>query len=97
MFIGAEVQLDLGFAAVQARLANVVRGGLLQRASGGAYDEWQACLAQIRPVGDCIFMPGPVQVRVCDMVPHADCATWIMRWEVAALGGSLFPALDADI
>ncbi len=97
VFIGAEVQLDLGFGAVQARLADLVRGGLLRRASGEAYDEWQACLAQIGPWVTAFFMPGPVQVRTCGMVTRADCATWTMRWEVAGLGGSLFPALDADI
>jgi hypothetical protein len=97
MFIGTEVRLDLGFGAVQARLASLVRGGLLGRASGGAYDEWQACLAQIGPWMAAFFMPGPIRVRVCDMVTHADSAIWTMRWEVAGPGGSLFPALDADI
>lgn len=96
MFIGAEVQLDLGFDAVQARLANLVRGGLLRRASDGAYDEWQACLAQIWPWVTALGT-GLVQVRVRDMVTHADCATWTIRWEVTGPGGSLFPALDADI
>jgi hypothetical protein len=97
MFIGAEVQLDLGFDAVQARLVNLVRGGLLPRASGGAYDEWQACLAQIGPWVTAPGMCRLVQVLVRDMVTHADCATWTMRWEVTWPGGSLFPALDADI
>ena len=97
MFIGAEVQLDLGFDAVQARLADLIRGGLLPRASGGAYDEWQACLAQIGPWMTAPGMCRLVQVLVRDMVTHADCATWTMRWEVTGPGGSLFPALDADI
>jgi hypothetical protein len=97
MFIGAEVRLDLGFDAVQATLANLVRGGLLRRASSGAYDEWQACLAQIGPWVTALGMCRLVQVLVRDMVTHADCATWTMRWEVAGPGGSLFPALDADI
>jgi hypothetical protein len=97
MFIAAEVQLDLGFDAVQARLVNLVRGGLLRRASGGAYDEWQACLAQIGPWVAALGMCRLVRVLVRDMVTHADCATWTMRWEVTGPGGSLFPALDADI
>ena len=96
MFIGAEVHLDLGFDAVQAGLANLVRGDLLRRASDGAYHEWQACLAQIWPWVTALGT-GLVQVRVRDMVTHADCATWTMRWEVTGPGGSLFPALDADI
>jgi len=97
MFIGAEVHLDLGFDAVQARLATLVRSGLLRRASDGAYDEWQGCLAQFGPWITALGMSSLVQVRVRDMVTHEDCATWAMRWEVAALEGSLFPSLDADI
>ena len=97
MFIGAEVQLDLGFDAVQVRLAHLVRGGLLRRASGSAYDGWHAGLSQIGPWVTALDMCRLVQVRVRDMVTHADCATWTMRWEVAGPGGSLFPALDADI
>jgi hypothetical protein len=97
MFIGAEVRLDLGFDTVQARLADLVRGGLLPRASGGTYGEWQACLAQIGPWVTAPGMCRLVQVLVRDMVTHADCFTWTMRWEVAEPGGSLFPALDADI
>jgi hypothetical protein len=97
MFIGAEVQLDLGFDAVQARLATLVRGGLLPRASGGAYDQWQACLTQIGPWVTALGTCPLVQVLVRDMVTRADCATWTMRWEVTGPGGSLFPALDADI
>lgn len=97
MFIGAEVQLDLGFDAVQAKLAYLVRGGLLPRASGGAYDQWQAGLAQIGPWATALGICSLVQVLVRDMVTRADRATWTMRWEVTGPGGSLFPALDADI
>jgi len=97
MFVGAQVQLDLGFYVVQARLVNLVRGGLLRRASGGAYEEWQACLAQIGPWVPALGMCRLVQVLVRDMVTRADGATWTMRWEVTGPAGSLFPALDADI
>ena len=97
MFIGAEIRLDLDFDAVQATLVNLVRGGLLRRASDSAYDEWQACLAQIGPWVTALDVCRLVQVLVRDMVTHADCATWTMRWEVTGPGGPLFPALDADI
>jgi len=97
MFIGAEIRLDLDFDAVQATLVNLVRGGLLRRASDSAYDEWQACLAQIGPWVTALDVSRLVQVLVRDMVTHADCATWTMRWEVTGPGGPLFPALDADI
>jgi hypothetical protein len=97
MFIGAEVQLDLSFDAVQARMANLVRGGLLSRASGDAYDQWRAWLAQIGPWMTAPGMCPLVRVLARDMMTRADCATWAMRWEVTGPGGSLFPALDADI
>ena len=97
MFIGAGIRLDVGFNAAQARLTNLVRGGLLRRASGGAYDEWQAGLARVEPRAAALGMSELVQVRFRDRVSHGDSAVWAMRWEVTGPGGSLFPALDADI
>ena len=97
MFIGAEIRLDVGFHAAQARLANLARGGLLRRASGSAYHEWQADLARVGPWGTALGMSRLVQVRVRGMVTRGDSAIWAMRWEVIGPGGSLFPALDADI
>jgi len=97
MFIGAQVRLDLGFDAVQARLATLVRGGLLPRASGGAYGHWQACLAQTGPWVTALDVGRLARVPVRDMVTRAGSATWTMRWEVTGPAGSLFPALDADI
>jgi len=80
-----------------ARLANLVRSGLLRRASGGAYGEWQAGLAEIGAWVTALGMARLVQVRVREMVTHAGRATWAMRWEVIGPGGLLFPALDAGI
>jgi hypothetical protein len=97
VFIGAESRLDVGFHAAQARLANLVRGGLLRRASGGAYHEWQADLARVGPWGTMLGMSRLVRVLVRDVVTRGDSAIWAMRWEVIGPGGALFPALDADI
>ena len=97
MFIGAGIRLDVGFNAAQAGLTNLVRGGLLRRASGGAYGEWQAGLARVEPRAAALGMSELVQVRFRDRVTHGDSAIWAMRWEVTRPGGSLFPALDADI
>jgi hypothetical protein len=97
VFIGAEIRLDVSIHAAQARLANQARGGLLRRASGSAYDEWQADLARAGPRGTTLGMSRLVRVRVRDMVTRGDSAIWAMRWEVIGPGGSLFPALDADI
>ena len=97
MLIGAEIRLDVGFNAAQAKLANLARGGLLGRASGGAYDEWQAGLARVGPQGTMLGMSRLARVRIRDMVTHGDSAFWAMRWEVADRHGVLVPALDADI
>jgi hypothetical protein len=97
VFVGAEIRLDVGFSAAQARLGNLARDGLLRRASGAAFDEWQAGLARVGPRGTAMSLFRLVQVRVCDMVSHGDSVIWAMRWEVTWPGGALFPALDADI
>ncbi len=97
MFISAEIRLDAGFSAARAKLAEMARGGLLGRASGGAYDEWQAGLARAGPRGTMLGMSRLARVRVRDMVLRGDSAIWSMRWEVADRRGQLVPALDADI
>lgn len=97
MFISAEIRLDVGFDAAQAKLADMARGRLLGRASGGAYDEWQAGLARVGPRGTMLGMSRLARVRVRDMVIQGDSAMWAMRWEVADRRGELVPALDADI
>ncbi len=97
MFVSAGIRLDVGFNAAQARLTNLVRGGLLRRASGGALHDWQAGLALVEPRAAALGMSELVQVRFRDRVIHGDSAVWAMRWEVIGPGGSLFPALDADI
>jgi carbon monoxide dehydrogenase subunit G len=97
MFIGTETRLGAGFIAVEGKLTNLARGRLLGRASGGAYDEWQAGLARVGPRGTMLGMSRLARVRVGDMVTHGDSATWAMRWEVVGRRGGLVPALDADI
>jgi hypothetical protein len=82
LFIGAEIRLDVGFHAAQARLVNLVRGGLLRRASGGAYHEWQAELARVGPWGTMLGMSRLVRVRVRDVVTGGDSAIWAMRWDL---------------
>ncbi len=97
MFIGAVVRLDVGFNAAEVTLANLARGGLLGRASGGAYGEWQARLARADPRRTSLGMYRLARVRVRLMVPHGDTALCAMRWEVAGRNGTLVPALDAEI
>ena len=52
MFIGAETRLTVGFGHAQAKLADLIRGGLLGRASGGVYDQWRTALARDGPWRD---------------------------------------------
>jgi hypothetical protein len=97
MFIGTAIRLDVGFNAAQAKLANLARGGLLGRVSGGAYDEWQARLARVGPRRTTLGMYRLARVQIRDMVPHGDSDIWAMRWEVTGRHGALVPALDAEI
>jgi hypothetical protein len=97
MFISAAIRLDVSFNAAQAKLADLTRGGLLGRASGGAYDHWQAGLARVGPWRSTLGMSRLARVHVRDLVTNGDPAIWAMRWEVAGRRGVLVPALDADI
>lgn len=95
MFIGAEIRLEVGFSAAQARLANLAHGGLLYRASESVY-AWGADQAQAGPLGP----PGMsrlVRVQFRHLVAHEDSAIWALRWEVTGTKGALLPVLDADI
>jgi hypothetical protein len=97
MFMSTEIRLDIAFNVAQDKLADLVRGGLLGRASGDAFDQWQAGLVRTGPRATMLGMYKIAQVRVTGMVIHGDSALWALRWEVAVSGGSLVPALDADI
>ena len=97
MFIGTEIRLDTGIDAAQDKLADLVRGGLLGRASARAYDQWQAGLVRVGLRATMLGMYKIARVRVSGMVTHGDWAVWAMRWEVAGSGGTVVPALDADI
>ena len=97
MFISTEIRLDIGFSAAQDRLADLARDGLLGRVSGQAYDQWQAGLVRAGSQGTMLGMYRITRVRVTGMVTHGNSALWAMRWEVAGPGGTLVPALDADV
>jgi hypothetical protein len=97
MFISTEIGLDIGFDAARHKLADLARDGLLGRASGEAYDQWQAGLVRAGPRGTMLGMYRIARVRVSEMAAHGNSALWAMRWEVVSSGGTLAPALDADI
>ena len=97
MFIDAEVRLDVGFNAAQARLANLARGGLLRHASDDAYRGLETALARVGPLGPAPAVSRLVAVRLSDARIDEDSAAWALRWEATGPTGALFPALDADI
>jgi hypothetical protein len=97
VFIGAEIRLEVGFNAAQARMANLARGGLLRRASDDAYRDMETGLARVGPMGAAPGLSRLVAVRFSDMAIHEDSAVLAIRWEATGPGGALFPALDADI
>lgn len=97
MFVGAEIRLDVGFDAAQARMVNLARSGRLRHASDDAYRELGTGLARIGPLGAAPGLSKLVAVRFSDIAANQDCAIWAIRWEATGPGGTLFPALDADI
>ena len=97
VFISDEVLLSVSFAAAQARLANLARGGSLLSASQAAYDEGITGLVRVGPLGSGPGISRLVQVHFRDLVTREGSAVLTLRWETAGPGGGLFPALDADI
>jgi hypothetical protein len=97
MFVSDEVLLDVSFAAAQARLANLARGGSLLSASQSAYDDGITGLARVGPLGSGPGISRLVQVHFRDLVTREGSALLTLRWETVGPGGGLFPALDADI
>jgi hypothetical protein len=97
VFVSGEVSLDVGFAAAQARLANLIGGGLLVSASAQAYSDGITGLAAVGPLGSALGRSRLCQARFRDLKASGDTARFALRWEVTGPGGGLFPALDADI
>src|SRR5208282_1552677 len=97
MIVGDEVLLEVGFAAAQARLANLTRGGSLLSASREAYGEGITGLARVGPLGSAPGFSRLAEVYFRDLAPSEDSAGLALRWEATGPGGRLFPALDADL
>lgn len=93
VFVSDRMHLDSSFPAARARLASLIRGGLLGSASARAYGEGITGLARPGSPG----LPMLVQVRFQDLMAGGDSGRVALRWEAAGPDGGLFPALDADI
>lgn len=97
MFASARTRLDVDFPVAKAKLASLAREGFLRHASDHAYGEGPTGETRVGPLGPVPGMSRLVKVRFLDMAMHGGSAVLPMRWEAAGPGGSLFPALDADI
>ena len=95
VFVSGEVSLDVSFTAAQARLANLIGGGLLAGASAQAFSDGITGLAGAGPLGSALGLSRLCQVFQ-DLKASGDSARLALRWEVTGPGG-LFPALDADV
>jgi hypothetical protein len=97
MFVAEEVRLEAGFAAAQARLAGLARGGWLLAASRQAYRREGTTLARVGPLGGRLGVSRLVRVQFGEVVVRGQAATLALRWEVSGRGAGLFPVLDADL
>ena len=86
--------MDVRFAVAAARLASLAGDGSLATASQVA---WQEGMARVRPAGPAQELPR--LVRACFLGPRRRgvVISVMLRWEAAGVGGSPYPALDADI
>jgi len=89
--------MSVGLAEATAGLSAMVSNGWLKQASADAYESGRTGLARVGPRGDVAMLSKLVEVRVRDVVTHDGSAVLTLRWEATGHGGSLFPALDADI
>lgn len=97
VFINDEVVLEVGFEAARAGLAKLALDDGLTSASEDAYTEGVTELIRVGPLGSIPGTSKLVKVRFQNLVTSDDQAGLAVRWEAIGPGGSLFPALDADI
>jgi hypothetical protein len=97
MFVGAEVVLDVSFAAACGKLTRLARGGLLRGPADEAYGSWGQSLARVGPLGSAPGISWLVDVRFRELAVRDRVAVMTLRWEAAGAGRALFPVLDADI
>lgn len=97
MFIDDEVPLEVSFEDARKRLARLALSGTLTSASEDAYGAGATELVRVGPLGSGPAISKLVEVRFQNLLEHGDYAGLAVRWEAIGHGGSLFPALDANI
>ena len=94
MFVGDEMQVQVSAVAAAARLASLIRGSSLSRASRAAWDEG---IARVGPAGPVPGLSKLVRVQVLPPVQRGAVTVLALRWEATGPAGRVFPALDATI
>ncbi len=97
MFVTDQVRLPVGITAARARLANLAHGDSLLAAARDAYDDQGTALVRVGPASPAPGLSRLVRVHYLELVEHGDAVVLTFRWEATGPGGTLFPALDADI
>lgn len=93
--VGDRVPLDIGFHAARARLRNLARDGMLQRACEVAYGEGVAALAELASPAARLTRLG--DVCLADLTETGDRAHIALQWDAIDADGTLFTALLADL
>jgi hypothetical protein len=94
VFVSDEVSVDASFAAASKRLAALMDGTALVRASHGA---WGEGLAKVGPAGPVPGLSKLVNVQFRELTHHGGVAVLALRWQATGAAGGLFPVLDADL
>lgn len=97
VFLTSERTLDVPCQTAQARLANLVNGGGLHRASHTAYQKGLKALIRVGPLGDLPGTSKLVQIAFLEPVERNGVTTTGLRWEATGATAGLFPVLDANI
>jgi hypothetical protein len=90
MFVGDEVQLEVGFALARERLVRLRESGAL---FGPSEDAYGPSLTRVG-VADVSKL---VRVQARELSWTDISAGLALRWEATGVGGALFPVLDADL
>ena len=94
-FVGDHVLLSISLDAARARLERLAGDGVLLGASGYAYGQGLAGLAEA--VGPAAGRSWLADVRPGDLAETPDCTRLPLRWMAIGPDGAAFPALDSDL